>query len=417
VIAEPYLAASSRNLWFLNCILSARHLDSVTQSLCTVSKLIVRSTSAARQHSIARSIFCHISHTLCITYLENPMFNHNTINMRNTNPFVVGIASVVAAVALLAGCTGNTPSSNSLTDTTMQLGWIANVENMGPYVALDKGYYKAEGLHTTIIPGGPSVTVEPLVVSGKALVGLGSTDTVAKAILQGAPIKIVAASLQKNPTSIMSLASAPVNTLKDMVGKRLCIQASGQDILKTVLAANKIDPNSVEFVPANFDPSPLVTGQCDAFTSFLNNQPITLAAQGVKTKTFPLSDYGYNVFSDVFIVSDSTLADTAKRAAVVKMISATARGWRSALDDTDSAASLMVSNYGKNQNLDLAQQKLGAKTYLDLVETDEVKEHGLLTMSDAAIKANIATLSSLGINITAATLFDTSLLADAKPVK
>src|SRR5262249_54830194 len=149
------------------------------------------------------------------------------------------------------------------------------------------------------------------------------------------------------------------------------------------LKANKIDMAKVKFVTADFDPSPLVTGQCDAFTSFLNNQPITLASQGVKTKVFPLSDYGYNVVADALVVSDKTLADPTKRATVVKIISALAQGWRKALDNTDAATQLVVDKYGKNQHLDLKQQKLGAKTYLDLVQSDETKRNGLLSISDA----------------------------------
>ncbi|MFT4044311.1 MAG: ABC transporter substrate-binding protein [Gordonia sp. (in: high G+C Gram-positive bacteria)] len=345
-----------------------------------------------------------------------PFFSSLCAARLTTTRLFTAIAGVTA-LGLLAGCSGASSSSESNSDTTIQLGWIPNVENMGPYTALNAGYYRDEGLTTTIVPGGPSVTVEPLVVSGKALVGLGSTDTVAKAILAGAPLKIVAASLQKNPTSIMSLASAPVNTLHDLVGKKLCIQTSGLETIKTILTANHINPDSVEFVTAESDPSPLVTKQCDAFTSFLNNQPITLAAQGIKTKVFPLSDYGYDVLSDVFMVTDATLADKSKREKVVKLISATAKGWRKALDDTDAAAELMTSNYGKSQNLDLDQQKLSAATYLNLVQSDETKENGLMSISNDDVRNNIATLRLLGINIAADKLFDTSLIADAKPVK
>jgi ABC-type nitrate/sulfonate/bicarbonate transport system substrate-binding protein len=324
------------------------------------------------------------------------------------------VLGALAAVALLAGCAAASSGSGpAKTDATLQLGWIANVENMGPYVADNSGYYSKQGLNLTITPGGPSTTVEPLVASGKALVGLSSVDIVAKAVLAGAPLKIVAATLQVNPTSIMSLASHPITSLKQLVGKRLCIQTSGLEVVNTVLKANGIDPSKVTMVPVQFDPSPLVTGQCDAFTSFLNNQPITLAAQGVKTVTFPLSKYGYHVWADVYVVSDSTLADKTKRDAVVKMIRAGAQGWQKALANPDAAAALMVNKYGKSQNLNLQQQQLGAKSYNALVDTGDAKTQGLLTMSANGIKQNIATLKLLGINISAKKLFDTSLVGDA----
>lgn len=324
-------------------------------------------------------------------------------------------ATAIAALALVGCSAADTPAGGADT-ATIQLGWIANTENMGPYVALEEGYYDDEGVQASIVPGGPSVAVEPLVVSGKALVGLTSADIAARAILAGAPLKIVAASLQTNPTSILSLAEAPVRTLEDIEGKRLCVQTSGMEIIRTVFASNGVDLDSVEFVSSDFDPSPLVTGQCDAFMSFLNNQPITLAAQGIETVNFPLSGYGYNVVSDAFVVSDATLADPAEREKVIKLIRATAKGWNTALADTDAAAELMVDKYGKNQNLDLEQQKLAAKTYVALVRTDDTAQHGLLALSDATVTGNIDTLNALGVDITADQIFDTSLVREAKTV-
>jgi len=333
-----------------------------------------------------------------------------------------GAAAIIgtfAALALLAGCASSSadgsssPQTTQKSDATLQLGWIANVENMGPYVAEDSGFYNQQGINISITAGGPSTVVEPLVVSGKALVGLDSVDVAARAILAGAPLKIVAATLQVNPTSIMSLATHPINSLKEVVGKRLCVQTSGLSVIQAVLTANGIDPKDVTMVPAEFDPSPLVTGQCDAFVSFLNNQPVTLAQQGVKTVSFPLSKFGYHIWADCYVVSDATLADKAKREDVVKIIRAGVQGWEKALKNTDAAAALMVNNYGKSQNLDLQQQELAAKTYAPLMEAGDAKTNGLLTMSSDGIAQNIATLKLLGINISAKKLFDSTLLTDA----
>ena len=110
------------------------------------------------------------------------------------------------------------------TKATFQLGWIANVENMGEFIGDERGYYTGEGLDLKIVPGGPGVSVEPLVVSGKALVGLSSADYTARARLQGAKLKIVGTTLQKNPSAVMSLAKNPIHTPHDLVGKKLGLQ-------------------------------------------------------------------------------------------------------------------------------------------------------------------------------------------------
>ncbi|GAA3604684.1 ABC transporter substrate-binding protein [Kineosporia mesophila] len=323
--------------------------------------------------------------------------------------------AIVAATGLLAACgSGSSSSSSSASGTTaatLQLGWIANVENAGPYTALDKGYYKDAGVDLTITPGGPSTTVEPLVASGKALVGLSSTDVIARAVAEGAPLKIIAATLQQNPTSIMSLDSNPVKTLQDLKGKKLCSQTSGQSVINAVLKGNGIDPDDVEMVPADFDPAPLVGGDCDAFVSLLNNQPLTLKAQGVDTTVFKLSDYGYNAWGNVLFTTDEALADDDSRKALEGIVKGTAKGWSDALADTDAAAQLMVTGPGKDQNLDLDQQKAAMAEFVDLIQTDETKKNGLLTMSADGIAGNVKTMQDIDVpGDDLASLFDTSIL-------
>jgi ABC-type nitrate/sulfonate/bicarbonate transport system substrate-binding protein len=294
----------------------------------------------------------------------------------------------------------------------MQLGWLANVENMGPYMADHNGYYADEGLDMTITQGGPSVVVEPLVASGRALVGLSSVDTVARARNEGAPLRVVAATLQINPTSIMSLASSPVTSLKDLVGKRLGIQTGAVEMMRTLLETNGISPDDVEFVTVEFDPAPMVNGDVDAFVSFLTNQPVHLAQEGIKTHTFQLADYGHTVWSNVFVVSEETLADKERRADVIKVIRATRAGWEAALADTDEAARVVVDEYGADLNLDLEAEQLGAAKYESLIVTEETSQNGLLSMSPKGIESSIETLDRLGIEANPDELFDTSLLEE-----
>jgi ABC-type nitrate/sulfonate/bicarbonate transport system substrate-binding protein len=299
------------------------------------------------------------------------------------------------------------------TKATLQMGWIANVENSGEFMAAEKGYYTAEGLDMTLEPGGPAVSVEPLVVSGKALVGLSQPDNVARARANGAKLKVVAATFQRNPAAVMSLASKPIKTPQELVGKRLGIQQSGVPIYDAFFKSINIDPKSITYVPVQFDPAPLVSGEVDAFVSFQTNQPIQLKTQGIDTVTFLPADYGFNLFSDAFIVDEGTLSDTAKRATAVKILRASIKGWQDAIADTASAAKLVVDKYGKTLNLNETAQKLTADAQVPLIQTDETKKNGLLTMSDAGIAQNITTLKNSAIAGTAEEIFDTSLLKEA----
>jgi ABC-type nitrate/sulfonate/bicarbonate transport system substrate-binding protein len=326
-----------------------------------------------------------------------------------------GVAAFASAPALIAACGGDedgAPAAGAKTAATFQLGWIANVENMGEFVADDKGYYDAEGLAVKLVPGGPGIAVEPLLVSGKALMALSAPDIVSQARAQGAKLKIIAATFQTNPSAMMSLAKSPLATPKDMVGKRIGIQPSGNVIYNAFFKANGIDPQSIKKVPVQFDPSPLVDGEVDGFASFQTNQPIQLEQEGIPTKTFLLADFGYSLFTDCCVVSDETLADDKRRATVVKLLRATIKGWQDALADPAMAAELVVSKYGKSLGLDVEAQTLTAKAEVPLISTSDTEKNGLLSMTDEMIAANVETLGRVGIQTTAEDLFDTSVLEE-----
>jgi len=324
------------------------------------------------------------------------------------------IRSGAAAGALTLGRAGWPlfVSAQDLTKATFQLGWIANVENSGEFMADSKGYYKDEGLDLTITPGGPAVSVEPLVVSGKALVGLSQPDFVARARAEGGKLKVIAATFQKNPAAVMSLASAPIATPQDLAGKKLGIQQQGVPIYDAFFTSIGMDPKTVTYVPVEFDPAPLVTGDVDAFVSFQTNQPIQLKTQGIDTVTFLLADFGFNLFSDSLFVTEDTLADPDARATVVKILRGTIKGWQDAIADPAGSAKLVVENYGKSLGLDEAAQTLTAEAQVPLIQTDETNANGLLSMSQRGIDENITTLKNSGIDVTAEEIFDTSLLEE-----
>jgi ABC-type nitrate/sulfonate/bicarbonate transport system substrate-binding protein len=332
--------------------------------------------------------------------------NSMTISRRGLIAASVGSAGNLALSRLApAVAAANTAAA-------LQMGWIANVENAGEFVAAEKGYYAAEGVDLELVPGGPGVSVEPLVVSGKALVGLSQPDNVARANQQGGKLKVVATTFQRSPAAVMSLATSPVPTPQDLVGKKLGIQQSGVPIYDAFFTSIDIDPKSITYVPVQFDPAPLVAGEVDAFVSFQTNQPIQLKLQGIDTATFLLADYGFNLFTDAFVVTDDSLADQARRATIVSILRATMHGWQDAIADPESAAKLVVEKYGKSLNLELEAQTLTLQEQIPLIETEETKAAGLGTMSEAAIEQNIETLERSGITATANELFDTSLLAE-----
>src|SRR5216684_3050867 len=110
------------------------------------------------------------------------------------------LAAALSAISGLSGVVGIAAAAPagaaSLTPISYQLGWITNAEFAGTYLAQSAGDYP--GLKVDILPGG-SNPVEPVVVSGKALVGDSNADTVSAAVAAGAPLRIIGARYQNNP--------------------------------------------------------------------------------------------------------------------------------------------------------------------------------------------------------------------------
>lgn len=329
---------------------------------------------------------------------------------------VLGGAGLVVGPTLLAACgdaggpSGSGASgSGEARSLNVQLGWIANVENAGEFVADEKGYYEVEGLTLTLTPGGPGAVLEPTVASGAALIGLSSADTIARANAEGAGLKIVGVTLQKNPSAVMSLASNPVTDAKDLEGKKLGLQQTADLIYDAFFLKAGVDSSKVTRIPVQFDPAPLVAGEVDAFASFQTNQPIALAAQGIETVTFLLADYGYNLFADAFFVTEATLADDNTRETVIRFLRATRHGWEDALADPAAAAKIVVDTYGADLDLDLDGQTATLEAFVPLIQTPEIEDSGLFWMTDEAIAENVETMNSVD-NAADASLFTNELL-------
>ena len=299
-----------------------------------------------------------------------------------------------------------------LTDITVQLGWLANVEYMGEFVAMDAGYFEQEGLRCTLVPGGPTASIPPLVQSGKVLIGFESTDGIARARAHGARLKVVGATLQRNPTSIISLPSKPIRVPRDLVGMRLGVPQNNRVTLNGFLKSNGLSPSQMTLVPVQNDPAPLVNGEVDGIVSFLTSQPIQLRLRGIDTVALVLSDHHYSIWADVVVVSEATLADPAQRRLVVKALRALVRGWQDALADPSRGADLAVNRFGKYLNLDPRAQALSAAAIVPLVRTADTDRSGLLTMSAQGMQDNVDAIRSVGVETSVGDLFDTTLVAE-----
>jgi len=294
----------------------------------------------------------------------------------------------------------------------LRLSWIKNAEFSGSYIADNKGYYLKNGFSkVNLIAGGPSAQpAEVDVSSGTALVGISAPDLVAAAVAQGGELVIIGAEYQKNPFCVMSLAKNPIKTPQDMYGKSFGLQAANQSVWDAFVAVSGIDDSKIKKFPAQFNPAPLVNGECDCWFSFVTNEPNLLKTQNVDTVTFLLADFGYPLVSEVYVVKKDSL--TTKREQLKAFLKSELQGWRDLYVTPQLGADLTTKTYGKDLGLDNAEQLLEVMSELQLIFTDDTKKNGAFTITDALIKENIGVLAKAGSKLTATDLFDMSVLAE-----
>ncbi|MGB0660610.1 MAG: ABC transporter substrate-binding protein [Mangrovicoccus sp.] len=294
------------------------------------------------------------------------------------------------------------------TSVGFQLSWLHSVQFGGSYIAQQKGYWSDEGLDVALAPGGPNAPVEPPVVTGQALMGISAADYTAAAVAEGAPFKILAVAMQKNPFTIASLPGNPVHEPADLVGKKLGMALANMPVLKALCDINGVDIDGIEVIPTQYDAAPLVNGQVDALLCWATDLPVAMAVRGIDSVTMLMADYGYSVHSQTYIATEDSLAN--RRAELVALLKGETRGWTDYHADTNAAAELTVEMF-PDAGLEIEIQKLQAERQVPLMFSDLTQAHGFGWFTEDTIAANVETLGLLGRKVTS-DLWDRSVLEE-----
>lgn len=317
-----------------------------------------------------------------------------------------------SALTMMAGAAGLAAIGPRLamanTAVGFQLSWLPSVQFGGSYLALDRGFWTERGLDVTLAAGGPNAPVEPPVVAGSALMGISAADYTAAAVANGAPFKIIAVAMQKNPFTIASLPDNPVNEPADLVGKKIGMATANRPVLAALCEINDVDIEAIEIVPTQYDAAPLVNGEVDCLLAWLTDLPVAMTVQGIDNVTMLMADHGYAVHSQTYIVLEESL--TERRQDVVNLLAGEIEGWNLYKEDTDAAAEQTVAMF-PDLGLDLETQKLQAAEQTKLMFSPLTDEHGFGWFTEETVGENIETLALLG-NAVSADLWDRSILEE-----
>jgi ABC-type nitrate/sulfonate/bicarbonate transport system substrate-binding protein len=342
------------------------------------------------------------------------------LSSRRAQRAVAALAGVALSAFALSACASGAASSGGgdasadsegFGELNLQLSWILNEEFAGEYFADTQGYFEEAGFSGVNLVPGPSTGVAEL-LSGSADAALSDAVSVGSAVAsEGAPVKIIGTTFQRNPFTILSLKDGgDIATVDDLKGKKIGIQDSNTSLFNAFLKANDIDPSVLTIVPVQYDPAPLVNGEVDGFMAYLTNEAITVASQGLETSNLPFADNGLPFVAETFTATDDSIANDREK--LKAFLAAEIRGWTDALKDPEEGSRLAVEVYGKDLDLNPENSLAGAKAQNELVVSDETKENGLFTISDDLQEATLKSLADAGITLEKDQLFDLSLLTE-----
>ena len=239
--------------------------------------------------------------------------------------------------------------------------------------------------------GGPNIDGVAVVAAGRFEAGqVSSSPSLMLAVSQDIPIKCFASGAQVHPYTFFSLKKNPVREPRDLVGKKVGIQATGAILLRALLAKNKIAEKDVTIVTIGADMAPLLTGQVDVVTGWLTNTT-ALKVIGDQRVDMRLWDTGVRLYALPYYATVDTL--TKNPDLLAKFLRATSKGWAFARGETEKAVDYLVKEF---PNLDRADELDAAKVMLQYAFSDKTKAEGWGAMDPAVWQEQIALYAELG---------------------
>jgi len=275
--------------------------------------------------------------------------------------------SLAAAIAFFtSACRTSQPVANGdLTPVRLQLDWYPQPEHGGFFAAQLLGYYKEEGLDVTLMPLPQYGSAAQIVASGKADLGLGSSDAILEWNSNGLPLVAVSATMQHDPQAVMIHAGSPIHDFNDLEGHTIAAQ-TGATWLKYV--TQRYNLKNVRQIPSTLSIANFLADPGYVQQIFVTSEPFFASQAGADVRTLLISSSGYDPYRVAFTSRDFAVAHPDL---VAKFVHASIRGWQAYLaDPTATNAALLKLNPALNP----AQEAYSAKA---------LRDGGFITGADA----------------------------------
>ncbi|HEX5507206.1 MAG TPA: ABC transporter substrate-binding protein [Pseudolabrys sp.] len=255
----------------------------------------------------------------------------------------------VAAISALALCVAFTGSAHAETKVRFSLDWIPGSVHSPFFIALYKGYFKAEGLDVTIDRGKGSVALVQQLATGVYDMGYPDisvlTDFDAKNPDKAFPEVMMG--YEQAPAAIVVLKESGITTPKQLEGHVLGASANDATykLFPTFAQHAGIDMSKVkvQYIDPKLRETLLAKKQVDAIIGQVFNTKLELKAKGIdpsKVTAFLYRDYGLDLYGNGLAASPAFLK--AHPDAVKGFIRATIKGVRDMVKNPEEAVKMTL---------------------------------------------------------------------------
>jgi NitT/TauT family transport system substrate-binding protein len=317
--------------------------------------------------------------------------------MKALSPLLVALAAaLVCACQPAKNEEAKAPAAGQPVTIRFATDWRAQAEQGGFYQALAMGEYAKRGLDVKIIQGGPGVNVPQLLASGAVELGMGSNSFIVMNLAQEkAPVKAVAAFMQKDPQVLIVHPDQGLEKIADLKGRPILLADASVTAFWVWLKA-KYGFTDDQVRKYTFNSAPFLADKRVAQQGYLTSEPYTLEKEAkLKPKVFLLADEGFPGYA-AMVLAPTSLIDK-NPAAVKAFVEASAAGWQDYLHGEASAGDALIRKDNPEMTQDVLDQAREKMRAYELVDGGDAKTQGLGVMTDARWREFFDVAASQGV--------------------
>lgn len=278
------------------------------------------------------------------------------------------------------------------TEVSFGTNWVAQAEHGGFYQAVADGTYAACGLDVTIVPGGPQVNNQALMLAGRIDFYMGGTLDAFFAIEQDLPLVNVMASFQKDPQVLIS-HPGKVDSFAGLADLTMIVQdgVSYYEWMKAAYGFTDAQRQSY-----TFNAAPFLVNEESAMQGYLSSEPYAITSEtGMVPDVWLIADAGYSAYSTTIQATRNTVES--KPEVVKCFVEGSILGWYNYLYNDNSAADALILTDNPDMSQDKIDFAISAMLEQGIVDSGDALELGIGAMTDERMNDFYAKMVEAGV--------------------